>query len=428
MPNTSNPSTSDKQLLIAHESIQHLANAHRNAHRDSHRIKPRANDSHPLLERDCEIAAESIKQWPGYDQTPLLDLTGLASASNVDKLWCKDEAPRFGLGSFKALGGAYAVSVLLRSALAEKLGREVSVSELADGAHRELTADMVVCCATDGNHGRSVAWGAQRFGCRCIIYIHSEVSEGRKSAIEHYAAEVIRIDGNYDDSVRLAASEAEKNGWTVVSDTSYPGYLDIPADVMRGYTLLADEAYDQISESGSKLPTHVLLQGGVGGFAAAIAERVRARSSDADFGVRIIVVEPDKAACIHASIEAGEPVAIHGDLDTLMAGLACGEVSVIAFQSLLSEVDDVLVITDEAAVDCMRLLADGVNGDEALVSGESGVTGLAGMLIARRQAALSDALELNSESRVLVISTEGATDPDVYEQLVGRSAEQVMAV
>ena len=403
--------------LIDNKTIVHVANGHKNS-------QPKAAD-HPLLDADCATARESIGQWPGYSPTPLLELSGLAKTVGIAKLWYKDEAPRFGLGSFKALGGAYAVSVLLRKNLSELLQREVSMEELSAGTYSDKTAEMVVCCATDGNHGRSVAWGAQRFKCRCIIYIHSEVSEGRKSAIEAYGAEVIRIDGNYDDSVRLAASEADANGWTVVSDTSYPGYMEIPADVMRGYTVLADEVYDDLEKMAEQQPTHVFLQGGVGGFAAAITERVRARSNSND--VRIVVAEPDKADCIFHSIKAGEPVAVHGDLDTLMAGLACGEVSLVAFDTLLQETDDVLVVSDDAAVSCMRFLADGVNGDTPLVAGESAVAGLASMIIARGDAELADKLGLDENSRVLIIGTEGDTDPEVYRQLVGRDAADITA-
>jgi len=359
-------------------------------------------------------------KWPGYEQTPLISMTGLAAQLGVDRVYCKDESPRFGLGSFKALGGAYAVSVLLMKHLQEKLGKPVTLAELTDEQFKTHNRDITVSCATDGNHGRSVAWGAQQFGCNCIIYIHSDVSEGRKSAIERYGAKVIRIDGNYDDSVRIADEEAAKNNRIVVSDTSYPGYMDIPADVMRGYTVLADEALDQI---GDQLPTHVFLQGGVGGFAAAITRRIRDRCSIAQ--PRIIVVEPDQAACIYESIKRGEPVAVHGDLATVMAGLACGEVSLIAFNTLLKEIDDVLVIPDETAISTMQFLAKGTTGDAALVSGESGVTGLAGFVLARANPVLNTSLKLDSSSRILVISTEGATDPIVYESLVGINADDV---
>jgi len=379
-----------------------------------------ASNIGPLSPAGCRLAREAIAQWPDYKYTPLLSMHGLATRLGVDRVYCKDESPRFGLGSFKALGGAYAVSVLLMKHLQEKLGNPVTLADLTNNHYKEHIQDITVSCATDGNHGRSVAWGAQQFGCRCIIYIHSDVSEGRKSAIEQYGAQVIRIDGNYDDSVRIADEDAKTNNRIVVSDTSYPGYTSIPADVMRGYTVLADEALDQM---GSELPTHVFLQGGVGGFAAAITRRVRDRCIGAQ--PRITVVEPDQAACIYESIKSGEPVAVHGDLATVMAGLACGEVSLIAFDTLVKEINDVLVISDETAIETMQLLAKGAAGDAPFVSGESGVTGLAGFILAKARPELSTKLALDANSRILVISTEGATDPLVYETLVGMSAQDV---
>ena len=380
----------------------------------------------PLAADLCAAARSDISTWPGYAVTPLRSLDGLASRIGIAALYYKDEAGRFGLGSFKSLGGAYAVSVILRKYLQEKLGREIDIEALADGRYRELTREVTVTCATDGNHGRSVAWGAERFGCPCIIYIHGDVSQGRADAIQRYGAELVRVDGNYDDSVRQAAADAERFNRVVVSDTSYPGYLEIPADVMRGYTVLADEALDQL---GDEWPTHVFLQGGVGGFAAAIAARLRDRQSDqqADRPLRIVIVEPENAACILDSITAGEPVAVTGDLETVMAGLSCGEVSLLAFDLLKTQVDDVMTVPDSTPVSCMRLLADGVGGDAAFVAGESGVAGLAGLLLARAQPQLAEAMQLDAASRVLVIGTEGATDPQIYTRLVGRTAEAVEA-
>jgi len=382
-------------------------------------IEP-VTEADPLSPAQCALAREAIVKWLGYEQTPLVSLTGLAARMGVSDIYCKDEAPRFGLGSFKALGGAYAVSVLLMKHLHKKLGKSVTLQDLTNIQNQEYIKDITVSCATDGNHGRSVAWGAQTFGCNCIIYIHKDVSEGRKAAIEQYGATVIRIDGNYDDSVRFADEEATRLNRIIVSDTSYPGYTDIPADVMRGYTVLADEALDQMD---GQHPTHVFLQGGVGGFAAAITRRIRDRCTAAQ--PRITIVEPDQAACIYQSIKQGEPVAVHGDLATIMAGLACGEVSIIAFQTLLNEVDDVLVIPDEAAVSTMQFLAKGDSNDAPMVSGESGVTGLAGFMMAKANPSLCETMKLDSHSRILVISTEGATDPTVYEKLVGISALDV---
>lgn len=379
------------------------------------------NETDPLAPAGCKIARNAIIEWPDYEPTPLLSMSGLAQHTDVSHIYCKDEAPRFGLGSFKALGGAYAVSVLLMKHLHEKLGKPVTLADLNNANYAEHIQEITVSCATDGNHGRSVAWGAQQFGCECIIFIHSEVSEGRKAAIEQYGAQVIRINGNYDDSVRIADEEAVKHNRVVVSDTSYPGYMDIPADVMRGYTVLADEALDQMA---GQLPTHVFLQGGVGGFAAAITRRIRERCIEAQ--PRITIVEPDQAACIYESIKSGKPVAVHGDLATIMAGLACGEVSLIAFEILLNEIDDVLVIPDETAVSTMQFLAKGEAGDVPFVSGESGVTGLAGFVLAKANQGLAESMLLDANSRILVISTEGATDPAVYESLVGMPAHTVV--
>lgn len=399
-------------LMNTDVPCHHVHNEHANS-------EPLAQDS-PLSAPLCAQARKAISDWSGYTVSPLRSLDGLARRSHVGSIWYKDEAGRFGLGSFKSLGGAYAVSVILQKQLEEKLGHKVGIEELTSGQYQDLTRDVIVTCATDGNHGRSVAWGARRFGCQCIIYIHQDVSNGRADAIRQYGAEVLRVDGNYDDSVRQAAVDAKSKGRIVVSDTSYPGYLDIPADVMRGYTVLADEALDQLE---GQVPTHVFLQGGVGGFAAAIAARIRDRLSE--HRVRIVIVEPENAACILDSIAAGEPIAVVGDLETVMAGLSCGEVSLLAFDILKTHANDVLTVPDSAAIACMRMLAEGVDGDAPLVAGESAVGGLAGLLLSRAQPSLAKALELNESSRVLLIGTEGATDPLIYTQIVGCSAEDV---
>lgn len=369
----------------------------------------------------CRQARAAIASWPGYAETPLKELPGLAAAAGVDRIWYKDEAGRFGLGSFKSLGGAYAVSRILIDEIASKTGERAGTGDLLSNRYAAITRNVTVTCATDGNHGRSVAWGARQFGCRCVIYIHATVSEGRKDAIEGYGAEVVRTAGNYDDSVREADEDAKRLGRIVVSDTSYPGYMRIPQYVMQGYTMLASEAIERMPEDA--MPTHVFLQGGVGGFAAAVISTLWEHLAAGR--PRMVIIEPDKAACIFASVAAGKPTAVSGDLGTVMAGLACGEISLLAWEILAEGADDVLMVADQSAVECMRLLADGVGGDEPVVAGESAVTGLAGLLIARRDPALCDALALGPRSRVLLIGTEGATDPQVYEQIVGRPASQV---
>lgn len=388
-----------------------------------HRANPRARIDAPygprqqaVLNRAAfERARREIASWPGYAPTPLVMLPGLARHSGIAALGYKDESRRFGLGSFKALGGAYAVLRQLQSRLGE-----VSSTELRAGKHRARTQAITVCCATDGNHGRSVAWGAQLFGCRCVIYIHETVSQGRADAIARYGAEVRRVPGNYDDGVRQAARDAAAHGWIVVSDTSYPGYTDIPRDVMQGYTIMADEALTQWQGAP---PTHVFIQAGVGGLAAAVCghlwEMLGAKRP------RVIVVESDRAACLFESAAQGRAANIHGALDTIMAGLACGETSLLAWEILEGGASDFLTVTDEAAAACMRLLADGPYGDPRIVAGESAVAGLAGLLGALARPSLAKALALDSSSRVLLFGSEGDTDPALYKQIVGRSADAV---
>lgn len=367
-------------------------------------------------------AAEQIRRWPGYAPTPLVALDGLAQAAGVAQILYKDEGDRFGLGSFKALGGAYAVSRLLVREIGSRLGvSDVSVDDLLSGRYANVVRDITVTCATDGNHGRSVAWGAQRFGCQCVIYIHATVSQGRKAAIEQYGAQVVRTAGNYDDSVRQAAEDAARLGRFVVSDTSYEGYMEVPKDVMQGYAVMADEALRQLPDG--QLPTHVFLQGGVGGLAAAVCAHFWEALGDKR--PRFIVVEPDKAACLYESARAGKPVAVHGDLDTVMAGLACGEVSLLAWEVLHPGAHAFLTIDDASALESVRLLADGRYGDAPIVGGESAVAGLAGCLGAMADPATRDQLGLTAASRVLVFGSEGATDVALYQRIVGRLPEDV---
>lgn len=367
-----------------------------------------------------DAARREITSWPGYAVTPLHDLRGLAAALGIGELRFKDEGSRFGLGSFKALGGAYAVGRLLAGVIARETGARVGTRELAAGAFRERVRDITVTCATDGNHGRSVAWAARMFGCKCVIYIHEHVSEGRKAAIERFGAEVVRTPGNYDDAVRQADADARRLGRHVISDTSYEGYMDVPRDVMQGYALMAEEALQQWDDA---MPTHVFLQGGVGGMAAAVCGHFWERAG----GERpmTVVVEPDKADCLLRSACAGVPVAVRGELDTMMAGLACGEVSLLAWEILREGADAFASLPDQAAIDCMRLLATAPFGDPRIVAGESAVAGLGALIGAAACPAQRESLGLDAGSRVLLFGTEGDTDPELYRQLVGASAAQI---
>jgi diaminopropionate ammonia-lyase len=349
-------------------------------------------------------------------------LPGLARSLRLEAVWYKDERGRFGLKSFKALGGAYAVANVIKRRIAgESCGILPASGERLRGGREDLVGGVTVCCATDGNHGRSVAWGAQLFGCKCVIFVHETVSQGRRDAIARYGAEVVEVPGNYDDAVRHAAATAAANGWTVVSDTSYPGYRDIPTDVMHGYGVMAAE----IAEALAGPPTHVIVQAGVGALAAAVC---------ADFWLRygarrpfFVVVEPTAADCLARSLAAGHPVAVTGALDTVMAGLACGEVSELAWEILGAGANAAVAVDDASALAAVRALADPAAGDPPVVSGETGAAGLAALLAADGDPRIRAALQLDGDARVLLLGSEGDTDPAIYRRIVGRTADEILA-
>ncbi|GIL03602.1 MAG: PLP-dependent lyase/thiolase [Betaproteobacteria bacterium] len=379
--------------------------------------------SQTLNQAGFDAAYAEISSWPGYAATPLVRLDGLARALGLARIDYKDERGRFGLKSFKALGGAYAVANVLKQRVAAATGRkDIASKQLLSGGFADLVRGATVTCATDGNHGRSVAWGAQLFGCRCEIFVHEHVSQGRRDAIARYGAQVREVKGNYDDAVRHAAATAAANGWTVVSDTSYPGYRDIPLDVMHGYGVLAQEIARQ---SNDEPPTHVFAQAGVGALAAAIC---------ASFWLRwgpkrpfFAVVEPTHADCVYRSLEAGRPVVVGGDLDTVMAGLACGEVSELAWEILHGGANAAVAVDDAYALEAVRTLARPAAGDAPIVAGETGGAGLAALLAARDYPDIRRTLALDAKSRVLLLGSEGDTDPAIYREVVGRTAEEVLA-
>lgn len=341
----------------------------------------------------CQIAQQTIKSWPDYQPTPLQALSFLASQLGVGELYCKDESSRFGLGSFKSLGGAYAVAQLAKN--------------------RSHQDKLTVACATAGNHGKSVAWGAQLAGVECVIFLHENVSQSREDAIAAYGARIVRVPGNYDDSVRHCAQQSSANGWTVISDTSWEGYSEIPRQVMAGYTVIADEIRSQLP----KAPTHVFLQGGVGGLAAAMmAQLIR---SYPDEEICFIVVEPDEANCLKRSLENRKFTTVSGPMNTSMAGLACGVPSMIALEILQQGSNIAMTVGEQVVVDCMRILARPQSSDPSIVAGASGAAGLAGLVQLCSTQNWRKLTGLGPQSRVLVINSEGATDPQTYRSLIG---------
>ncbi len=374
--------------------------------------------AHRVLSREAfDVAEAEITAWEGYAPTAMHALDGLAGQIGIDKLYYKDEGSRFGLASFKALGGAYAAQRVLQREISRRRGRDVSLGDIRNGQYADDCAAITLVSATDGNHGRSLAWGCQRFGAPCRIYIHAEVSEGRASAMRDLGAEVIRISGDYDDSVALAKSEADENGWFVVSDTSWDGYTDPPRDVMAGYGVMTREICRALDEA----PSHVFLQGGVGGLAAGVISGLVQHWGAAS--PRVVIVEPDLAACLFESARQGAATTVAIGQETIMAGLSCGQPSALAWEILAEEASDYLTIRDVLVAPTVRLLANPVSGDPAIQAGESAVAGLSALIAARSDAGLSDALGLDGSSRVLLIGSEGITDPVIFRQIMdGRDA------
>ncbi|MCP3461014.1 diaminopropionate ammonia-lyase [Bradyrhizobium sp. CCGUVB23] len=370
-------------------------------------------------------AAQAVERFlqhrEGATPTPLVSLPALARRLGVESIYLKDEGHRLGLGSFKALGGAYAVIQLVLELASKQLGRPVDVSEWRSPEVAAVAAGLTVTCATDGNHGRSVAQGAQLVGANCVIFVHAGVSEERCRAIARYGARIEHVEGNYDDSVATASRVASERGWIVVSDTSWPGYERIPHLVMQGYTALLREALTALP----KPPTHVFIQAGVGGIAAAVAAHFAlVFGNDRPF---LTVVDPSRAACLFESAKAGHIVKIPHDKPTVMAMLECYEPSLVAWRILSRVADAFMTVEDDAAIATMKDLAYPVDGDPAIVAGESGGVGLAGLAKVASEPALRAEIGLGPDSSVFLINTEGATDPVLYRKLVGIRPEDVTA-
>lgn len=357
-----------------------------------------------------------LQLCPRHQATRTWQAPALAARLGVAAIAIKDEGTRLGLGSFKALGGAHAVLRLVWERAAALLGRTVPASALLDAPVRALAADLTVTCATDGNHGRSVAAAARLLGCRALILVHAGVSEARVAVIAALGAQIVRVPGSYDDAVNESRCLGSRHGHVLVSDTSWPGYERVPGLVMQGYTAIAREVLQDLAEP----PTHVFLQAGVGGFAAALAGHftlVLGASRP-----RVVVVEPERAACLFASCHAGHPIKIAADAPTLMAMLECYEPSLLAWRVLSRCADAFMTVAESSAVAAMKVLAQALGDDPCIVAGESGGAGLAGLLEVAADNAMRAQIGLDAHSRVLLINTETATDPASYRALTGRDA------
>jgi diaminopropionate ammonia-lyase len=388
-----------------------------------------ADHCKPLDPADAETlgakGADQIERFLSFRDnhapTPLHALPALAAELGVGALHLKDEGLRLGLGSFKALGGAYALIRLLLEEAGARHGRTFDFDALHHPDVRAVAATMTFACATDGNHGRSVAQGAQLVGARAVIFVHGGVTDSRVAAIGRFGAEIVRVAGTYDDSVTEAARVSAEKGWTVVSDTSWPGYERIPSLVMQGYTAIMREALRALDAP----PTHVFVQAGVGGIAAALAGHLALVSGDRR--PTFVVVDPARAACMFETAKAGHPVKIAHGAPTVMAMLECYEPSPLAWRVLSRVADAFMTVEDADAVAAMNRLARPAGADPAIVAGESGGAGLAGAIRAASDTGIRESLGLDARSRIFVVNTEGATDPQRYAELVGMSADDVAA-
>ena len=355
------------------------------------------NSKNNLNDAVINTAQSTITSWPGYAPTPLIRLERIAATCGVRAVYYKDEAHRFDLKSFKALGGAYAVAQLVNKE--KKAGRDPS--------------KLTVTTATDGNHGRSVSWGAQLTRCHAEIYIHKNVSTARETAMAHYGATVTRVDGNYEASLAACKADAEKHGWHIISDTSWDGYRDIPLLIMAGYTLIGREVIDQL---GAETLTHCFLPIGVGGLASGIVAPLWQHMNENL--PCMISVESYMSACFLESIAAQTPTLVDITEETLMAGLSCGEVSQLAWELLQPSLSHCVAIDDAAVAPLMARFADGTIGGVKIEAGECSTSGLAALMAAKQDPQCWQNLGFNADSVILLIGSEGATDADIYAELI----------
>ena len=351
-----------------------------------------------------------------YEKTPLISLEKLAEKMGVKSVYLKDESYRFGLNAFKVLGAGYAIA----NEIGRRIGKditELSAESILSKETKEKIGDITFVTATDGNHGRGVAWTANQLGQKSVVYMPKGSAMERLENIRKEGAEADIMDMNYDEAVRLAQKMAEEKGWVVVQDTAWEGYEDIPRWIMQGYTTMGHEIMEQIPEK----PTHIFLQAGVGSMAGAMTGFFS--NLYVEEKPMIVIVEPAKADCLYQTAKAddGELHIVTGDMDTIMAGLACGEPCTIGWDVLKGYADAFIRCPEYMAADGMRLLAAPVKGDTAVVAGESGAAAfgaMANILLDEELAEYKNLLKLDENSRILCISTEGDTDRENYQNVV----------
>lgn len=372
-----------------------------------------------------EAAVNHIRRFhqtvPGYRATPLVRLDALAEKLGVKGIYVKDESKRFGLNAFKGLGGIYAVTKVLCQKLHLDI-HQISFDDLQTPEIKNKIKDIIFITATDGNHGRGVAWAASRYGCKSYIYMTKGTVQSRVDAVKACGAEeVIVTDMYYNDTVRLAAKKAEENGWQLVQDTAWEGYEEVPEWITQGYTTMGSEILDQLSLDGITKPTHLFLQVGVGSFAGSILGYF----ANVFTGKPPVttIIEPVNVACIFESVLAGDgkPHEVTGVMETIMAGLNCGEPCLTTWGILRDWSSFYVACPDFVTAKGMRTLANPLGADQKIISGESGAVGPGLLALLMERSDLTEArnmMGLSKDSIVLLISTEGNTDPIGYQEVV----------
>lgn len=382
----------------------------------------------PLTGADVSLLGKDVAEkvrnfhstFPQYQPTPCVQLANLSEYLGIREFLVKDESYRFGLNAFKVLGGSYAVAKVLAEKLGKSIG-DVSYSFFRNKEVMSSLGEITFSTTTDGNHGRGLAWAAEQFGQKAVVYMPKGSDPIRQANIKSHGAKCIITDLNYDDCVRMSSDIAKQKGWLTIQDTAWDGYEEIPTSIMQGYTTLALETLEQMQDMGTERPTHIILQAGVGCFAGAILGfylSVFGKDSP-----HCIIVEPEAANCIYRSAvkNDGTPHTVGGSLSSLMAGLACGEPNRISWEILRDYPIAYASCSDDIAARGMRILGAPLQGDQQVISGESGAvtTGFLHWVMKSEEGQkLQRTLRLDSDSKVLCISTEGDTSPETYRDVV----------
>ena len=349
-----------------------------------------------LPEKFIDEAIHSISKWETYAPTPLRELSKLNEELGFKKIYYKDEDKRFDLKSFKALGGAFAVN---------KIANE--------------KGNIIVSTATAGNHGRSVAWGAKRLGLKCKIFISEFVSETRANAMKDLGADVIKVKGYYDASLKECIKRSEKNNWEIVQVVSWEGYKEVPKLIMAGYTIMIKEIMDQNTQEPF---THVFLQAGVGGMAAAMIAGFAKYSNNIP---KFIIIEPENANCVFKSIENKKATTVNIINETIMGGMSCGDVSTVAWEILKDSSNYSLTITDDEISTVVAMLAEAKLSNEKIIAGECAVPGIIALIGLFKNKEYLNKLNLDQKSKVLLFGCEGLTDPAMYEKLLSDGLQKI---